>query len=125
MATESGAHTLQSILTSFYGETRQSQKNGSEDYLRRVPKSEVISRPKGNNFVCVVNTIEEFYRDQSDFSNCQGISEHEKPRGKGGGYVYCPANGNLRLNFFEWGEWVEEQFRDDGNNLEKDWPVRW
>jgi len=104
MATESGAHTLQSILTSFNGETRQSQKNGSEDYLRRVPKSEVISRLKGNNFVCIVNTVEEFYKDQSDFSNCQGITEHEKPQGKGGGYVYCPANGN---------------------KLEKDWPVRW
>jgi hypothetical protein len=109
-----------------------------------VPKSEVISRPKGNNFVCIVDTIEEFYQDQSDFSNCRGITEHERPQGRGGGYVYCPINGNLRLNFFvkgedlrrtdqlpvrllylEWGEWVEEQFRDDGNNLERDWPVRW
>jgi len=138
MATRSGAHTLEAILTNSNG------RGDGTEYIRGTLAGELISRSRGNNFVCIVNSEEEFYKDQSDFSNCQGITDHEKPEGRGGGYVYCPVNGKLRLNFYvngddlrsegqlhihvlypEWAGWIKEQSSASKQELETDWPVRW
>ena len=133
VATRNGANTLEAILTNTGG------KGDGTEYIRGGIAGELISMPKGNNFVCIINTIEEFYKDQSDFSNCVGTTGDDQPTGNGGGFLYCPVNGAMRLNFQvqgddlrtteqspiqalapDWTSWAEQK-----QDLEKDWPVRW
>jgi prepilin-type N-terminal cleavage/methylation domain-containing protein len=130
-ATQAGEKTLEAILSNAAG-----HGDGTE-YIRGNIAGELISAPGGNAFVCVVRTPAEFYADQSNGDGCQNTSADETFQP--GGYVYCPVNGALRLNFqvngddlrtedqlpidalsADWVTWAEQKA-----GLENDWPVTW
>lgn len=133
VATRNGALTLEAILTNTGG------RGDGTEYIRGGVPGELISSAQGTNYVCIISTVEEFYQDQSDGANCVGPSSDEQPPGSGGGYLYCPVNGALRLNFQvqgddlrtteqspiqvlspDWTTWADQK-----QELADDWPVRW
>lgn len=130
-ATQAGEKTLEAILSNSGG-----HGDGTE-YIRGNIAGEMISIPGGNAYVCVVRTPNEFYSDQSTGDSCQNPSADDTFQQ--GGYVYCPVNGALRLNFqvngddwrtedqlpiqalsADWITWAEQK-----PGLENDWPVTW
>jgi hypothetical protein len=132
-STNSGEKTLEAILTNSGG-----HGDGTE-YVRGNIAGELIFSPGGNNYVCVVDKINDFWADQSDGQGCINPSTEETF--VRGGYVYCLTSGDLRLNFpvngsdlregrqfpiskivsEKWDMWMIE--KDCG--LEEDWPAQW
>jgi prepilin-type N-terminal cleavage/methylation domain-containing protein len=131
ISTYHGENTLAAILTNMAG-----HGDGTE-YMGQTFGKELISSSKGNDYVCIVKSIEDYYSDQSDGDNCINSSSEENFNA--GGYVYCPVSGAIRLNFPVNGTDLrsEEQlpidaFSDDWvvwgeRNPQKrvDWIVRW
>lgn len=134
LATMSGEGTLEAILTNLSG-----MGDGTE-YVRGNIAGELLSQSRqgGNSYVCIVEDVEDYYQNQADYSGCENPSSEDNPGTTGGGYVYCPVNGAIRLNFTVEGEdfRTEKQFTVQellsdwehwGNSRELvyDWPVRW
>jgi prepilin-type N-terminal cleavage/methylation domain-containing protein len=130
-ATQAGDKTLEAVLTNANG-----HGDGTE-YIRGNIGGELISSANGNAYICVVKTIDEYYGNQADGDGCMSPSGDDSF--DGGGYVFCPVNGSVRLNFqvngddlraedqlpiqalsSEWMTWA-----DQNQDLENDWPVRW
>ena len=97
----------------------------------------MLSTHLGNSYICVVPSISEFNRDQSDYGGCEDIDPNTVTISSGG-YVYCPANGAIRLNFLVLGDdyRMEDQLKigslngdwdvwSNTNIQTNDWPVRW
>lgn len=133
-ATQNGDPTLEAILTN------TSTHGDGTEYIRGNIAGELISSSQETNYVCVVRDVAAFYQDQSSFDNCEGAADGQ-PSGAtpGGGYVYCPVNGAIRLNFTvtdddlrgsdqsnvgelhpDWSTWANQK-----PDVQDDWPVRW
>lgn len=135
-ATQNGENTLEAILTNTGG-----FGDGTE-YIRGNIAGELLSSSQETAYTCVVKDVASFYQDQASFDGCESPSSEDPPpsgSAPGGGYVYCPVNGALRLNFTvqgddlrkedqsniqgllpDWQTWAEQHAE-----LEDDWPVRW
>ena len=135
-ATQKGGDTLEAILTNTGG------KGDGTEYVRGSLAGELISSANETAYVCVIPDAKAYYANQSDFSGCasEGEGAEQPAGGKGGGYVYCPTNGNIRLNFTVVGDdlrtsdqeqTVNALFSDWANwaashsELDEDYPVRW
>ncbi|MCJ8345308.1 hypothetical protein MJH12_07195, partial [bacterium] len=100
---------------------------------------ELISDAQGANFVCIVKDKADYYANQADFSGCDNAASDDQPPGNGGGYVYNPVSGAIRLNFLvqgddyrtedqlnigalfdDWSTWLDQH-----EDLDEDWPIKW
>ncbi|MBT3783577.1 type II secretion system protein [bacterium] len=133
-ATQNTENTLEAILTN-----TNDFGDGSE-YIRGNISGELVSNAQETSYVCIITDTAEYYSNQSDYSGCENPSgEDTTPTGNGGGFVYCPTNGNIRLNFTvngddlrkedqspiqtlvdDWANWAAQH-----EELDQDWPVRW
>jgi prepilin-type N-terminal cleavage/methylation domain-containing protein len=131
LATQNGENTLGAILANFPG------YGDGTSYIRGGLPRELLSTHLGNSYICVVPSVLDFHSDQSSYGGCANIDSDTAPSSRGG-YVYCPANGAIRLNFLVLGDdfRTEDQLKigslnDDwdvwsNTNIQtNDWPVRW
>lgn len=133
-STLGGEATLEAILSNSSGH------GDGQEYIGGAIPGELISDAQGANFICVVNTMEDYYANQADFNACENPASDDQPPGNGGGYVYNPISGALRLNFLvqgdsirddvdeanvgtlfdDWSTWSEKNL-----DLDDDYPVTW
>lgn len=133
-ATQNQENTLEAILTN------TGDFGDGTEYIRGHISGELISNAQETSYVCIIRDVNEYYANQSDFGACESpSSEDTAPTGNGGGYVYCPINGNIRLNFTVNGDDLRREDQspiqtlvDDWANwaasheeYDQDWPVRW
>lgn len=109
------------------------------NYTNNSIAGELISNPQGNDFICIVTNLKDYQSDQSHLNNCYNSDKNEIESYFGGGYLYYPKQGLIRLNFkvnrdnlldekqhnvgdlfSDWSYWISKN-----EDLNDDYPVRW